>query len=755
MTSQTMKIDNRPPMEPDGDNPDRLQHVWKLTRGAPLGQLEQAMHAFGVAAPVAQALWARGITPELLSPPEVIVPLHGLHEAAAQLAEAIRSGARILVHGDYDADGVTSSAIMVRAVRELGGNIQAYIPAREGGYGLQMDKVPELAEQADLLITVDCGVTALAEVRELQRLGCEVIVTDHHEPLRMPEAGEPGHSRHGALQLPGCTVVHPQLRDETYDPLRHGMTGAGVAYHLAWALRLAMPSELGGDEPEPKHLRGIAAIGTIADVAPLLGENRALCRGGLEDLASSPLAGVRALAGEVKGVTARDVSFSLAPRLNAAGRMGDAALAYRLLCSDDPKEAAALKKEIDALNEARKALQQQMFEEACAMVEAEMMGDAVLLVHAPHWSGGVMGIVASKLVEAYARPVFIAAGFGLLRGSARSFGGFDLVGALDRCAKHLRTWGGHVGAAGFSLDQAELGALREALQAAHTEVSSQDGPPAVVTLVDGPIGGPGEYGADHLALSGELRNLEPLGQGIEAPRWHVAGEAGGTRLVGKSGTTLQVQLQGLKGVMHGYDPARGLPQGQWQAAASISENEWRGETSAEWQCDALRPAAPLELELGEMSERDLAKVKAAQRLIARTEPRAAMELLAAGSHSWHATGEQQAWLEGKGYPRASEGAAPEGQPRDIICFAVPQPEQLSGWLKAGRPVTFSLGERTMQLLEMSYTEPYDADRADDQALAYHLLRWAHSYRWLSDAAFAADVLSLSGMLEAPASQDGH
>ena len=228
------------------------------------------MRAWNVSPALAQVLAGRGVTPELLNAPLQLSPNPALREAARQIVAAVRGKRRIRIHGDYDADGVSATAVLVLGLRELGAAVHGFIPHRlREGYGIHPDRVPEHAAAADLLVTVDCGVTNLEEVRALLEAGTAVIVTDHHAP---------------GPDFPACLVVHPHLTDG-FDAAQHNLTGAGVAYHLLWAVR----AELGLDEP--RSLAPLATLGTVADVAPLLGENRALVRAGLDAMPDTALPG--------------------------------------------------------------------------------------------------------------------------------------------------------------------------------------------------------------------------------------------------------------------------------------------------------------------------------------------------------------------------------------------------------------------------------------------------------------------------------
>ncbi|HRN18663.1 MAG TPA: DHH family phosphoesterase, partial [Trueperaceae bacterium] len=377
---------------------------WSVRPPAPPSAVAALSRALQVPPALAAVLWARGLRDEArshLDPPLVLSPNPALAQAAERLALAVRQGKRILIHGDYDADGISGTAVLFLGLQELGANAATFIPDRlTDGYGVHMARVPEHAARADLFITVDCGVTNLAEIGALQEAGVEVIVTDHHSP--------------GAA-LPDCLVVHPGLSPAA----RHGLpelTGAGVAFHLLWALHDALGLEA------PLEYADLATLGTIADVAPLLGENRALIREGLKRLHDSRWPGLRASVAQARlsaPISARSVAFVLAPRLNAAGRLGEADVGLELLVTRSERRAAELAVYLDARNLERRKIQDGMYESALAKADPEA---PALVIEDPSWHPGVMGIVASKLLERFYLPVYIAAAG---KGSVRSTPGIS------------------------------------------------------------------------------------------------------------------------------------------------------------------------------------------------------------------------------------------------------------------------------------------------------------------------------------------
>src|SRR5690554_296215 len=315
---------------------------WLVRPPAPPAAVAALARSLQVPPALAALLWSRGLrdaAPDHLTPPLVLSPNPALAAAAERLAKAVKERKRMLIHGDYDADGISGTAILVLGLRELGADVAAFVPNRlTDGYGVSPERVTEHAERADLFVTVDCGISNVAEVGALQRLGVEVIVTDHHTP------GE---------ELPDCLVVHPGLSPLAQQGLPE-LTGAGVAFHLLWALRQHLDLEA------PLDYADLATLGTIADVAPLLGENRALIREGLARMSTSRWAGVRASVSQARlsgEITARQVAFVLAPRLNAAGRLGEADLGLELLTTASERRASELAVYLDARNVERRQIQ--------------------------------------------------------------------------------------------------------------------------------------------------------------------------------------------------------------------------------------------------------------------------------------------------------------------------------------------------------------------------------------------------------------
>lgn len=408
--------------------------------------------------------------------------LPNLTRAADRLLEAIRAGQRIVIYGDYDVDGVTASAILWHSLSALGGRVKTYVPHRiDEGYGLNSQAVAQLCRPDEaglpLLITVDCGITAQGPTRVAREAGVDLIVTDHHEfdPQSLPDA---------------WTIVHPRLGDGVgSDQPRYpfgGLCGAGVAFKLAW--------ELGrrhfGTERLPEDFRGLlldllslAALGTVADVVPLVGENRTLTRFGLSQIKRTRFAGLNALIDASRlreeKIDAFHVGFVLGPRLNACGRMGHAADALALLTETQTDRAAEIAALLCKENERRRATEQAIAKEARKMVEEcgyDRDDCRAIVVAKEGWHGGVLGVVASRLVDAYGRPAIVLTyENGVAKGSARSIPGFSIHDALIHCRDHLLQFGGHAMAAGLHLETSRVEAFRQDLiDYANTRLTAQD-----------------------------------------------------------------------------------------------------------------------------------------------------------------------------------------------------------------------------------------------------------------------------------------
>jgi single-stranded-DNA-specific exonuclease len=422
-----------------------------------------------VPAVVAQLLVCRGIRdaeqarrfldPKLsaLRDPEL---LPGCSPAAEQVHRALRDGRRVVIYGDYDVDGITGTALLCQCLKLLGGNVGYYVPHRiDEGYGLNSEAIRRLAsEKAELIVTVDCGIGSVAEAVLARECGVELIVTDHHEPgPQLPQA---------------AAIVHPGLPGGDY-PFR-GLSGSGVAFKLAWAICQQASGAKRVTQAMKDYLvraLSLAALGTVADVVPLVDENRILVRHGLANLHHKPSLGLATLlevAGleEKRRLDAEDVGFALGPRLNAAGRLGQAQLAVELLLTDRPERAEELARYVDGLNDSRQKLENSIYLAANKQVKEQFdaENDAAIVLADHGWHAGVIGIVAGRLAEKYHRPVVLVAwdpmGVKPGHGSARSVPGFNLHAALESCAEHLLSYGGHAAAAGLTIAPEKLEAFR-------------------------------------------------------------------------------------------------------------------------------------------------------------------------------------------------------------------------------------------------------------------------------------------------------
>jgi single-stranded-DNA-specific exonuclease len=386
--------------------------------------------------------------------------LPDLDVAAARLVQAVRRCEPVAVYGDYDADGLTAATLLTQFFRELGLPCVTYIPDRlTEGYGLNQAALTKLAAQARLLVTVDCGVSDAAEVAFARDHGLEVIVTDHHElPPELP---------------PALAVVDPKRAGEAY-PFEM-LAGVGVALLLALGVRARLREEgwfKNHPEPNLRNYLDLVALGTAADVVPVLGENRILVHQGLKVLEETRRPGLLALK-EVAGmngktVTFRDLCFRLAPRLNAAGRLGQALGALQMLLATDLSQARSQARILNDLNRRRQSLEAEVLAQAAGLVRQQGLDKRpVMVLGKEGWHPGVLGIVAARLAEEFHRPVaMVSLKEGLGKGSARSVEGFHLFQGLKACHRHLLKFGGHQAAAGFSLAEENLGALQEALEEA-------------------------------------------------------------------------------------------------------------------------------------------------------------------------------------------------------------------------------------------------------------------------------------------------
>ncbi len=449
--------------------------------------------AAGIPAVVAQLLLSRGIhSPDearqfldpklngLRDPAE----LPGTAEAAQSIYEAVQAQKKITIYGDYDADGMTATAILLRCLRLLDANVDYYIPHRlDEGYSLNSEAIQQLAEQGtEVVVTVDCGVASVEEAALARQLGLTLIITDHHQLAdRLPEAE---------------AIVHPDLPGHEY-PFP-GLCGAAVAFKLAWAIcQCASEGQRVTERLRNFLLQsvGLAAIGTVCDVVPLLDENRILVRYGLDALKTQPTVGVAALLRATKLIDkphleGEDLGFTIGPRLNAAGRLGQAEIAIELLTTESTQRADTIAKYLDELNQQRQSLERSIMRSATKQIKAtaDYESAPAFVLADTDWHAGVIGIVAGRLAEKYHRPVVVIAGdpLGVKPGigSARSVPGFDLHAAFIRCSEFLESHGGHAAAAGCRVRPEQVDAFRNAFCEVAAEQISQANRKAEL-LIDG------------------------------------------------------------------------------------------------------------------------------------------------------------------------------------------------------------------------------------------------------------------------------
>jgi single-stranded-DNA-specific exonuclease len=559
---------------------------WNI--GAPAEQDVALLRSAGYSYLLSTVLAARGITTAeaaaefldrerklTLSP----MLMRDMDKAVARIQQAIASGETIAVFGDYDVDGITSTCLLTDYLRSCGARCLRYIPRRiEDGYGLSCDAIRNLHEQgASLMITVDCGITGNEEVDFANGLGMDVVVTDHHECKdTLPHA---------------AAVVDPHRPDCPY-PFKY-LAGVGVALKLVLAL--------GGESREDALFARyctLAAIGTIADVMRMEGENRTIVHCGLEALPHTDFVGIHALLKEAgllgKPITSIQIGFVLSPRINAAGRMGAADLAADLLETSDPAQAEALAKQLCDLNRERQTVEQAICADAIGQIERLRVEDRnALVLSSEDWHQGVVGIVASRLSEKYSCPSFmIHLKDGTGKGSCRSYGGFNLFAALESCSDLLEGFGGHELAAGFTIQESNIAAFRARMN--RYARSAAGGEPPISSLdVDAPISYPGDVSLFEVE---QLGHLEPYGAGNPRPVFALLGAT--VDAVQSVGQGKHLKLRLSKGTCR-FDSIFfsvtaeecGVAEGmRVDAAFYLQANTFRGNTTLQLQLIDIRPS---------------------------------------------------------------------------------------------------------------------------------------------------------------------
>ena len=589
----------------------RAEKQWHLLPTDPAATNRLA-HTAKVSSVVAQLLLNRGVTNAAAARRFLDSPLAGLHPplalpgvraAAVRVAKAIAEKRRICVYGDYDVDGVTGTSILLRVLGKLGADVQFHVPLRVSeGYGLNCERLRELHRGGvSLVVSVDCGIASLAEAQTARDIGLELIITDHHE-MKM--------GLDGPLLPVADVLVHPRL--PAPEPYPFGdLSGAGVAFKLAWAVA----QQVCGAEKVPTDVRevlldavGLAALGLVADVVPLRDENRIFVRHGLERIRTNPSVGLKALlaASGVKPdqvLTSEDVGFKLAPRLNAAGRLGCASFSVELLTTLSTSKAAQLAEQLEAQNGDRQARERKYTQAAKEMVEADFAADPAVVVGAPEWHAGVVGIVASRLVDYFGKPALVIAAQpneAIVTGSGRSVPGFPLHTALVACDDLLEGHGGHAKAAGFKVRPARIPALRERFNA-YVAGHFPGGAPAPRLTLDAEV----PLAALTFGLMRDLDKLEPYGEGNARPKFLASGlTVEGARLIGtgevqrhmdfrvrQGDTTIRCVAWGMADRLEELTSAGGA----CCLAFTPKINEWNGYKKIELNVIDLKPGATAEL----------------------------------------------------------------------------------------------------------------------------------------------------------------
>ena len=537
--------------------------------------------------------------------------MRDMDKAVDRINLALSRGEKMAVFGDYDVDGITATVLLVDYLRRRGGDCSFYIPRRiEDGYGLGCDALRTLRDQGiTLVITVDCGITGVEEARYAREIGLDLVITDHHEcKEKLPEA---------------AAVVDPRRPDCPY-PFKH-LAGVGVALKLVLAL--------GGQKEDAVFARycTLAAIGTIADVMRMSDENRTIVCRGLESISSTDFLGLRALLKETglldKEITSIQIGFVLAPRINAAGRMGEAELAANLLLTDDSAKAEEMARELCDLNRERQSVEQEIFAQAVEQIENLPAGDrSALVLSSEVWHQGVVGIVASRLSEKYSCPSFmIHLQNGMGKGSCRSYGGFNLFAALESCSDLLVDFGGHALAAGFNIREEDIPAFRQRMNRCVREYCNGQAPVSSLE-VDVILRHPEAVNLEEVE---ELGRLEPYGSGNNRPVFALMGAK--VESLQSVGQNRHMKLRLSKGNCHfdaiffstTVEECGVAPGSRVDAAFYLQINEFRGNSSVQLQMIDLRPSVEpsgREKECLELVERLIRGGKVTERDAARLLP---------------------------------------------------------------------------------------------------------------------------------------
>ncbi|MCG7410339.1 single-stranded-DNA-specific exonuclease RecJ [Paenibacillus sp. ACRRX] len=595
--------------------------------------------------------------------------LAGMPQAVERIRRAIAAKERIWIYGDYDADGVSSTSLMIHLMRELGADFDYYIPHRANeGYGLNTTAIDKAKEQGvTLIITVDTGISAVDQIEHATSCGIDVVVTDHHEP---PEV------------LPKAyALVNPKLDYCPY-PFK-GLAGVGVAFKLAHALL----------DRVPEHLLDLAAIGTVADLMPLTGENRIMVKNALTRMRNSAYPGIKALLQignvDASALTSTHIAFSMAPRINASGRLDHADTAVQLLTTDKLDEALACAEELDRLNKERQKIVERIVKEAeqqlADKIEAAGKVPNVIVLAQAGWNVGVIGIVASKIVERYYRPTFVLGHdeeTGKCKGSARSIDGFDLYGAMSQVGELFEHYGGHQAAAGMTIAYEKLTQLEQALQnIADEQLTEEQYIPctdadAACSLLEVPI-----------QVIDELSCLEPFGMGNSTPKVIITdARVHEKRTMGKEGQHLKLMLTQDRATLDAVAFHKGTladrisPNVVTDVLGELSINEWNSSRKPQLMLQDIR-----------IRERQLFDLRGSREPIsAAVELTRKLNASRAGEAIWLTSRQEAGVYAAEPYVQLSDaGSFQQSQPfaseqvRDIVLSCIPM-ESAESWSYVGQ-----------------------------------------------------------------------
>ena len=506
-----------------------------------------------------------------------------MDKAVERLYDAIIKSESIMVYGDYDVDGVCSTTVLVEFLRQVGAQVNFYIPDRRAeGYGLNKDAVLNIASQAQVLVTTDCGITAYDEVCAANDAGLDVIIVDHHQ---VPEA-----------MPPAVACLNPHRPDCNY-PFKE-LCAAGVAFILIAGLRRELRDRghfKNNPEPDVRTLLDIVAVATVADMVPIRGNNRALVFAGLRQMAHAPRLGLKALMDvskvEAERVCASDLGFRIGPRINARGRLGHAGAAVDLMLTHDNEQANSLAQALDEANQNRRQIEQEAVESAIDAVEHEgYLNYAALVIYHPHWHPGVLGLVASRLVAKFNRPTIVIGEGG--KGSARSINGFDIHEGIETAAHHLERFGGHKAAAGLTIAEENIEGFRRDFIAI---VQASMGSPPYIPLLQPDF----EMDAETLELNmvDELNHLGPFGQKNPEPLLVSRGVSiRDKRIVGKDHLKLNLGDRGIDAIAFGFGPYMNKMPEKIDVAYRIERNVFRGRENLQLMVEDIRAHQPPELQ---------------------------------------------------------------------------------------------------------------------------------------------------------------